>query len=215
MITPQPVLLTVIGPGGIPFALPFNDPNGNFSEETPSLPTIAFGYGLNIVSQSSGNVFWEQQVNGPATADALVPNATGNARDIAQLFGFNGTTFDRVRIANVFHSVIATAAGSTAVWTPTAGKRFRLMGYTISVAGTLAATGVQTIKLEDSATVIKNHLANVIETPSASISGGDTQIGVDLGQGELSATVNNVLNINLSTAMATGGVAINVWGTEE
>jgi hypothetical protein len=172
--------------------------------------TAGMGYSFNATTG-----FWERIESASAAADALVPATVGNQLVIAQLFGYNGATFDRIRVANIFHTVLATLVGSTAVWTPTAGKKFRLMGYTISVAGTLAATGVQVLKLEDAAVVIKTHLANVIETPTVSISGGDTQIGADLGQGQLSAAVNNVLNINLGTAMATGGVAVNVWGTEE
>lgn len=185
-----------------------NNADALVAEDTGNLASLAFSYGYN------GATFDRLRSAG-SNADTLAVEATGQQTIIAQEFGFNGTSFDRVRIANIFHTVVATAAGSTAVWTPTAGKRFRLMGYTISVAGTLAATGVQALKLEDAATVIKNHFANVIETPSASVSGGDTQIGADLGQGQLSAAINNVLNINLGTAMATGGVAVNVWGTEE
>lgn len=210
MISPAPVLITVLGPNGVPVSLAFAAPSAPFSDTTPSLPTISFSYAFN---ETTGE--WEQVESASAASDGLVPSADGNVLTIAQLFGWNGASFDRARLATVFHTVVATAAGSTAVWTPTAGKKFRLMGYTISVAGTLAATGVQTLKLEDGATVIKNHLANVIETTTANISGGDTQIGADLGQGQLSSAINNVLNINLGTAMASGGVAVNVWGTEE
>lgn len=172
--------------------------------------TIAQLFGFNPVT---GN-FDRVQVR-PNNADALPTQATGNQATDAFLYGYNGTTFDRIRVAVVSKTVIATTIGSTAVWVPTAGKRFRLMGYTIDVAGSLAATGVQTIKLEDAAVVFKNHLANLIQTPSATISGGADHMGADLGQGYLSAAINQTLNINLSVAMGSGGVAINVWGTEE
>jgi hypothetical protein len=147
--------------------------------------------------------------------DALAAEATGNLASDAFGYGWNGASFDRIRVANIFKTVTATASGATNVWTPTAGKKFRLMGYTISCAGTLAATGVQTLQLLDNATVIKNHAANMIQTTTVSISGGDTQIGADLGNGQLSAAANNVLKISLGTAMATGEVAVNAWGTEE
>jgi hypothetical protein len=156
---------------------------------------------------------WDRVRSGTANADTVAPLATGNIFTIAQLIAWNGDAYDRVRIANVYHSVLATAAGNTTVWTPPAGEKFRLMGFTISVAGTLAATGVELIQLTDSngGTVISQHQATVtITTPT-----GDTQIGADLGQGYLSAAANNVLAVNLSSAMLTGGVAVNVWGTEE
>lgn len=168
----------------------------------------SFGYGFNPATG-----FWERLHSGANNADTIAASATGNSTTLAALIGWNGDAFDRIRIANVYKSVLATAAGNTIVWTPTAGEAFRVMGYTISVAGTMAATGVNLIKLTDGAggTVIAQHQATVsVTTPS-----GDTQIGADLGQGFLSAAVNNVLNVNLGTAMATGGVAVNVWGTEE
>lgn len=172
--------------------------------------TIAQLFGLN----AAGNFdrIWAR----PNNADGLAAETTGNLASDAFLYAFNGTTFDRIRAANIYHNVVTAAAGLTAVWTPTAGKKFRLMGYTISVAGTIGASGPNTIQLRDgAATVIKTHLANMIQTPTANISGGDTQIGADLGQGQLSAAANNVLNVNVGTALGSGGVAVNVWGTEE
>lgn len=125
------------------------------------------------------------------------------------LFGFNGASWDRVRVQNTLKTVAATALGSTAVWTPGAGNFFRLMGYTISVSGTLAGAGTLVIELLDGATVIAQHNATV----QAAVT-GDTQIGVDLGQGYLSALAANVLSVHLGTAMATGSVAVNAWGTQ-
>ena len=158
------------------------------------------------ISQGGNNATVEpinvDDVNSGGTVLALATQGFG--------YGWQGLGWDRIRVANVFHTVLATAAGTTAVWTPTAGKLFRLMGYTLSIAGTLAATGVQTIQLLDAAAIIKQHNA-AVATPIV----GDTQIGVDLGNGQLSAFANNVLYVSLGTAMASGSVAVNVWGTEE
>ena len=170
--------------------------------------TLALNFGWNGAS-------FDRLWSIGSDTDGVPEQATGQQSVAAQLYGWNGASFDRVRLANVSKTVIATGSGPTAVWTPAAGKRFRLLGYTIDVAGTVAATGVQTIELLDDATTFKNHLAEVIETTTVSISNSTTNVGADLGQGYLSAAVNNVLNINLSTTMVTGGVAINVWGTEE
>lgn len=147
--------------------------------------------------------------------DAIPPIEQGNIGVDSWEFAWDGTQFDRVRIASVFKTLIVTASGTTALWVPAGGTSFRIMGYTIDVAGTLAATGVQTIELVDGSTVIRNHLANCIETPTVSISGGADHITCDLGQGLLSINPGNTLNVHLSVAMATGGVAINIWGTEE
>lgn len=175
---------------------------------------LAASYGVTGISltygydPTSGN--WDRIQTLGNNADANAVSNTGQFATLSHDLGFNGSTWDRVRVANVFHSAVATAVGATAVWTPTVGKFFRLMGYTISVSGTLAAAGTQVLQLLDAAAIIKRHNATV-----QSVITGDTQIGADLGNGQLSAAVNNVLNINLGTAMATGSVAVNVWGTEE
>jgi len=194
---------------GFPGQAVLVSPNADdISNGSTALAAASFNLSFN---PATGN--WDRIESAPANADALVPSAIGNQLTIAQLFGFNGTSFDRIRVANVFKSVLATAAGNTIVWTPVAGKKFRLMGYTLSVAGTLAATGVELMKLTDAAggTVIAQHQATLtITTPT-----GDTQIGADLGQGFLSGAINRVLNVNLSAAITGGGVAVNAWGTEE
>jgi len=177
---------------------------------TGNLKTIALQYVLDPVTATYFQVF-----SASIVTDAIDPTIfTPLPFNLSALSAFNGATFDRVRVANVFNSVLATAAGLTAVWTPAAGKSFRLMGYTISVAGTLAATAVELIQLVDNAIatkVIARHQATVtITTPT-----GDTQIGAELNNGYLSVAPDNVLRVNLSAAMATGGVAINTWGTEE
>ncbi|MGH7747190.1 MAG: hypothetical protein ACREQ5_20900 [Candidatus Dormibacteria bacterium] len=158
-----------------------------------------------------GGTVVNQQSLVQANSDGVNQNDFGLTQ-VSFSYGFNGASFDRVRIPVIFKTIAATAAGLTPVWTPAAGKSFRLMGYSISVAGTLAATGVQLIQLRDgAATIIQRQNATVtITTPT-----DDSHMGVDLGQGILSAAPNNVLNINLGTAMASGEVDINVWGTEE
>lgn len=197
--------------------------------------------GLGVVSEANVDIFGIFQPS--ATETALLTNSAIYATDsvsglmnvlfssndsvdndpeittgvlvvLADQRGFNGTSFDRVRVANVFKSVAATAAGNTAVWTPAAGKKFRLMGYSISIAGTVTVALVNLIKLTDApaGTIIAQNNAAV---GAAVIAGGDTQIENNLGQGFLSALANNVLTVNLSSAMLTGSVIVNAWGTEE
>lgn len=145
-------------------------------------------------------------------ADAVAAVAKGPLNVNSFAYVWNGATWDRVRGATIYKTVIATAAGETTVWDPAGGKKIRLMGYTISVAGTLAATGVQTIQLLDGngGTVIKNHVATVTATTPT----GDSQMGADLGNGQLLTTDAN-LRVKLGTAMDTGSVTVNAWGTEE
>lgn len=126
--------------------------------------------------------------------------------------GFNGATYDRIRAANTFKTTAATALGESTVWTPAVGKKFRIMGGTISVCGTLAALAVQTIQLLDGTggAIIAQFNAAVGATVS-----GDTQIPFSFENGFLSAAANNALIVKLGTAMASGSVAVNTFGTEE
>lgn len=125
-------------------------------------------------------------------------------------YGFNGTSWDRARVANVFKTLTTTV--SAEIWLPQAGKKFRLMGYTVSLSGTTASPGPFSWIFQDGdgGTTIRNHIAT-LATPVA----GDTQIGADFGQGQLSSSANNAFTVILSAPLATGAMCINCWGTEE
>ena len=87
----------------------------------------------------------------------------------------------------------------------------------VTAAAALASAGVLTITFQDSSTGIP--IAFDVYLPASSIS---TPLGdafssgwIDLGNGVLSATANNVLNINLSGTVSTGNVRVTCCGTEE
>lgn len=147
----------------------------------------------------------------------LVSTSSGSAD--SDLFAFDGTSFVELNVTSsnptygFFSSVIT--AGSVAVWTPSFNPRFRLLGYTISIAGTVSATGIQQIIIKDehpdfSSVIIAQHFATVSSTPV-----GDTQIGAALDNGYLSTADGSTLTVSISLPMLTGGVAVNVWGHEE
>lgn len=135
---------------------------------------------------------------------------------------FNGATWDRLRTPVIFKTatVAATAAGNTAVWTPTAGKKFRLMRFNISAQGLAAtATAAVTVSFQDAAAAMP--IAFDVDVPAvAGVVSGITPVSGglnDYGNGILSAAANNVLNFNISAAGAgtVGTYRINVVGTEE
>jgi hypothetical protein len=145
---------------------------------------------------------------------AIETVSSGGGATTTDIQGFAGTAhgFRAFNVAFIFKTAFVTASGSTVVWTPTTSTQFVLMGYTISIAGTLAATGPLRIQLIDGPTnskTIANHMA-AVSNPIA----GDTQIGSDWGNGYIGQVGNNTLSINLSAAMTTGGVGIDVWGVE-
>jgi len=142
-----------------------------------------------------------------------------------EFFGgaFSGTSnaalqnWSKARTPTVFKRVSTAATGSTALWTPGAGNKFRLLKLYIQVTATavLAVAGDLTISLLDSATDIAMDF--IVSIPAAGLTAGDdfSQF-IDLGTfGILSAAANNVLNVNLSAALTAGHVNVIAMGTEE
>lgn len=116
------------------------------------------------------------------------------------------------RSPNVFKTTTFVAAGDTTIWTPAAGNRIRLMGYSISAAGATAAALSDLLKLTEGAagTVIANYMIGFNSTPT-----GDTQIFVDYGnEGIVFAAIDVALVANLAQSLTSGAIAINAWGME-
>lgn len=132
---------------------------------------------------------------------------------------FNGSTWDRPRTPSIFKQNSTSASGSTAIWTPASGKKFRLMRFKIQVtdSATIAVAGLLTIALLDSATDLGlSHILAVPTTGGGANAIQDYDSGwIDLGNGKLSSAANNPLNVNLSVALTAGVVNVIVCGTEE
>ena len=113
----------------------------------------------------------------------------------APLLVYNGATWDRVRTANKFGDMSAVSITSIAtVYTPTSGKKFRLMGGCISVSAACS------VLFED------NTAGNtVFRTPKLL---ADTPYNFDLANGFLSAAANNVLKATASAAAAITGTLL-------
>jgi hypothetical protein len=117
--------------------------------------------------------------------------------------------------------IAATPAGNTAAWTPTAGKKFRLMRFQVTAQGLAAtATAAITVSFNDNGTPITIGTYDVDVPATAGVVTGVTNVSggwVDLGLGVLSAAANNVLNFNVSAAGAgtIGNYRVNLAGSEE
>ena len=119
---------------------------------------------------------------------------------------------------NVIKTKVASASGSTAVWTPVSGKRFRLMGYEIGATANIATSsgGIIEAILLDSATAIGVGISFYAPSAAGSADGPNDRIGpINIGDGVLSAADNNVLNVSLSAALSSGEIRVTVWGIEE
>jgi hypothetical protein len=158
------------------------DPRGNVriviadgSNANPTLGAAVSSIGSDAVSQGRAAVF--------AGAAAFVSN---------------GATWDRLRTPVIFKTVNLniTAGTPLAAWTPAAGKKFRLMGFALSLS--VAAV----IKLEDQG-------AEILRV--ANIANG-LNVSPPLGNGFLSAAANNVLQVDVGSSGLVSGF---VFGTEE
>jgi hypothetical protein len=108
----------------------------------------------------------------------------------------------KVYEADTFKDVSTVAVGSiVTVWTPASGKKFRLMGGTISVSAAV------NVLFEDNAAGAGNF---VLRTPTLVAGAPYTfTVGTD---GKLSATANNVLK---ATSSGAANMVGTLWGVEE
>jgi hypothetical protein len=149
-----------------------------------------------VILGADGNRMGSAQgMSDPATGARLLP--------VADCVTPDGANYTRIRTANVFKDITATAitAGTPlSIWTPAGGKKFRLMGWSISADaacslifkyGGTPTTMFRTEKLA----------AN-----------GISQSAPNLGNGSMPGAANDVLKLDV-TANAT--VSGYVFGCEE
>lgn len=119
------------------------------------------------------------------------------------------------RTPTIFKSGTGLTAASGAAWTPTAGKKFRLLGGLLTLSKDAAAAGTTFMTLQDAAGTYP--LVSQISGGALVAPGRVTVCPFTIvGNGYLSAAANNVLNWGLSgAALTTGAFAFVVWGTEE
>lgn len=144
-------------------------------------------------------------LNGTGSPSATPSDAFSNAQGaiITDSFGllYNGSTWDRARTPIVFKNLSAVVVTSeTTVWTPAAGKKFRLMGFILAQG---VATGAVTLKDNTAGTTIFTIPANTV---------GVAFISPSMGNGILSAAANNVLTATGASTETLTGV---IFGTEE
>lgn len=126
--------------------------------------------------------------------------------------------WSRARTPTVFRRLTTAAVGPTAIWTPGANNKFRLLKYIIEVTANaqIAAAGVLTISLLDAAADIAQDHQVFVPSAAGTNFQVDDYLTVDLGSfGILSSAANNALNVTLSSALSSGAVNIIVMGTEE
>ena len=107
---------------------------------------------------------------------------------------------DPVPVAAVVKNIAAqaiTAGTPVSLWTPATGKKFRVLGFalSLSVAGSV---------------ILKDNTTEILRTPL--LAAGVGLASPPMGLGILSSTVNNALQLDASV---TGSVSGFVFGVEE
>lgn len=208
--------------------------------KTPTPGEIAFLFGFDRDTQrwqsvpltrlSGGGIQTGALANTPHLLNLFGSYLPGIAYDAADIAGneariapagmtaWDGAQSIRLRTPATFNTVQANAAGNTALWTPAAGKKFRLTRYCVVVTGDAATAGgaVVVISLFDGAAGATGQV-HAAFCPAVALAAGALYVSpwVDLGNGYLSAAANNVLNVNLSAALTAGVVNVICCGTEE
>ncbi|GGN39512.1 hypothetical protein FHR83_006704 [Actinoplanes campanulatus] len=160
-------------------------------------------------------------VSSSATGTTTLSDAQANTpwSTVGSLgLGFNGATWSRQRLANIFKSVTATASGDTAVWTPTSGKRWQLLRFQLFATADAAQSsgGVITVTLRDVTTSTGLAIPVYVPATGGTALGGWSSGWIDVGPyGVRAAAINTNLNVNLSAALTAGAIGVVAAGTEE
>lgn len=111
----------------------------------------------------------------------------------------------------------AGAAGDNVIWTPAKGKKFRLLGFllTIPIGSTTAASQVVSIKDGVGGTAGAIMSFNISIGALAALTQPIILLVMLPSNGCLSSKADNPLNVNLLCAMTAGGVQFSGWGCEE
>ncbi len=158
----------------------------------PSTLNLPFGFhSINHTSGPTGAPTWS------ASAVAVLDQSGVPAVQ------FNGQVFTRTRAPTVFINLNAVSiAAEATIWTPTTGRKFRLMGYVLTSAGAAGATNV----------LLKDNTAGATRLIIPFSATAATIVSPPMGNGILSAAVNNVLT---ATGGATETLSGYLFGTEE
>ena len=171
-------------------------------DATPKVATKHLGTGEDIQLMLLTDPTGANLVDALTDADALA-NDVGVITH-AREYAYGGASWDRVRTPKIFKSFASTAitAGTgITLWTPTSGKKFRLLGCAISYSA-----AAQLIFGDNAVGTV------ILRSPTLAAAGIFILGAADLGNGILSAAANNVLKLDATGSANAAGA---VWGVEE
>lgn len=187
------------------------DASGNLQVVLATNPTITIG--KVAIDQTTPGTTNGVQVNAP------LPAGTASIGSAVQEVATDAVpTLVALRTPNVFKTAAATATGTLAVWTPTSGKKFRLMRFKIQITADSAQTTGAAVDfdLQDNVTSLNlTHTVFIPTTAGTTLAGFYESDWIDLGNGILSAVADNVLNLVFAATGFAGTVRVIAAGNEE
>jgi hypothetical protein len=198
--TEVPILLKDILGNGTQYGIAMSPASGSGGAITGPLDRRADAQSVSVAwSTEDVALITGRLAAAVAAGDALAKPTTSPIE--AWLIGYNGATGDLVRVQSIRKDVATVAIGTIAtVWTPTSGKKFRLMGGSISVSAACS------VLFENNAAGAGNF---IWRTPKLA---ADTPYNFDLGNGFLSPTIDHVLK---ATSSAAANLIGTLYGVEE
>jgi hypothetical protein len=155
--------------------------------------------------------------NAAALSDAL---SNPTATQLAALgMAWNHVTgkWERISaVVDVFKTVTGTT-GTTNIWAPASGKKFRLRGLDLEINGlaTQGAASVNTITVKDGSTNLWQ-FSVLIDTAATADKRAWWSKRIELpANGYLASAADAILSVALGTALTAGSIRANAWGREE
>jgi hypothetical protein len=163
----------------------------------PASPQNGTAQSLDYLIGDNGTAYLKRGA-GDYTPSGAVNHSADTTVQLVALGSAGATAL--MRTPDTFKSLAAVDVSSeTTIWTPTSGKKFRLMGFVITQG---VATGDVTLNDNTGGTTI----LVIPATPTGQ------PLVVALGNGILSSTINHVLT---ATGVSTETLSGFVYGTEE
>jgi len=202
--------------------LPFQWNTAGLNRSIKSIRFVAdddgaiWGYPVIIAGANSSNNELVVSDIEKANSDTISSNQVGILTRSLNYLIKPGATYaiERQRTPTIFANASAiTGAGDNIVWNPAAGKRFRLMGFTVIVSKEAACAGAFYISVKDQGTAFYRL---TVSTAALVAIGQPIQFTYNFpGNGYLSTAEDNNLILDLNGALTAGSVSINYWGCEE
>lgn len=113
------------------------------------------------------------------------------------------------------HTAVATAAGNTQVWPAISAQAWHVVCVSVDVTAnaTLASAGIETIQLFEAVSA-PTGLEWQVFIPATGTANSYHDSACWQGPGVGAQALSDALNVNLSTALATGSVIVRVEGTQ-